>query len=193
MESSANSRRTQFSSCDSCRQSRVACDASRVGYQPGETRWGGSCSRCFSRNRRCTFEVSENAWTFFPPFIGVLHSCVRQDCGHGSFKQVDREYEEEAFRFTSKVKVSRGPDHCRFFYFLATTGPDCQHERERTCIFYYNGRNAQFRQDKFSSVSLMFPLIPAISLTLHTVRPRPSPLPSNQIRNQPTPSARIPE
>lgn len=51
-------RRTQFSSCDTCRQSRVACDASKFGYQPGEEGWNGSCSRCALRNRRCTFEVN---------------------------------------------------------------------------------------------------------------------------------------
>ncbi|KAI0129818.1 hypothetical protein BJ170DRAFT_681310 [Xylariales sp. AK1849] len=56
MDSSAKPRRTQFSSCDTCRQARVACDASKTGYRPGETRWAGSCTRCFVRNRRCTFE-----------------------------------------------------------------------------------------------------------------------------------------
>ncbi|KAH6663216.1 hypothetical protein B0J14DRAFT_553190 [Halenospora varia] len=47
--------RRQFSSCDACRQSRVACDASKLGHQPGQTDWGGSCSRCLSWNRKCTF------------------------------------------------------------------------------------------------------------------------------------------
>ncbi|KAH8703254.1 hypothetical protein BGW36DRAFT_369051 [Talaromyces proteolyticus] len=50
------SRRTQFSSCDACRQARVACDASKNGYQPGETQWYGSCSRCLVKNQGCTFE-----------------------------------------------------------------------------------------------------------------------------------------
>lgn len=50
-------RRTQFSSCDDCRRSRVACDASNFGHQPGQVTWRGSCSRCTTRQRPCTFEV----------------------------------------------------------------------------------------------------------------------------------------
>ena len=57
MHSYPVSRRTQCSSCDACRQSRVACDASKLGYQPGQASWGGSCSRCALRHGRCTFEV----------------------------------------------------------------------------------------------------------------------------------------
>ncbi|KAI1620301.1 hypothetical protein EDD37DRAFT_173848 [Exophiala viscosa] len=49
-------RRTQFSSCDACRNSRLACDAARVGYDPNLTEWAGSCSRCTRRKRPCTFE-----------------------------------------------------------------------------------------------------------------------------------------
>ncbi|KAI5918816.1 hypothetical protein F4810DRAFT_550491 [Camillea tinctor] len=49
-------RRTQFSSCDACRRSRVACDASKFGHQPGSVRGGGSCSRCSLRKQPCTFE-----------------------------------------------------------------------------------------------------------------------------------------
>lgn len=50
-------RRTQFSSCDACRTSRVACDAARAGYVAGNPDWTGSCSRCSRRKRNCTFEV----------------------------------------------------------------------------------------------------------------------------------------
>ncbi|KIV96030.1 hypothetical protein PV10_03612 [Exophiala mesophila] len=49
-------RRTQFSSCDACRTSRVACDAIRAGYVAGNPEWKGSCSRCSRRKRNCTFE-----------------------------------------------------------------------------------------------------------------------------------------
>lgn len=54
---SGPSKRTQFSSCDACRQARVGCDASRVGYQPGGMTWSGSCSRCLARQCPCTFTV----------------------------------------------------------------------------------------------------------------------------------------
>jgi len=52
------SRRTQCSSCDSCRRSRVACDASKTGLRSGDI--GGSCSRCALRQQSCTFEVEHN-------------------------------------------------------------------------------------------------------------------------------------
>ncbi|KAM5376797.1 hypothetical protein ACJZ2D_005420 [Fusarium nematophilum] len=51
-------RRTQFSSCDECRRSRVACDAqsrSAVGEAPG------SCTRCRNRHRSCTFKWIQDA------------------------------------------------------------------------------------------------------------------------------------
>ncbi|SPO00307.1 uncharacterized protein DNG_03152 [Cephalotrichum gorgonifer] len=50
-------RRTQFSSCDECRRSRVACDASAPGVPPGS----GSCTRCRNRRRPCTFKWLEDA------------------------------------------------------------------------------------------------------------------------------------
>ncbi|KAI1477103.1 hypothetical protein K445DRAFT_314360 [Daldinia sp. EC12] len=56
MPSDASQKRTQFSSCDACRRSRVACDASKRGYQPGGVNWTGSCSRCALRRRPCTFQ-----------------------------------------------------------------------------------------------------------------------------------------
>ncbi|KAI2783799.1 hypothetical protein F4815DRAFT_457990 [Daldinia loculata] len=56
MPSTSSQKRTQFSSCDACRRSRVACDASKRGYQPGKVNWAGSCSRCALRRRPCTFE-----------------------------------------------------------------------------------------------------------------------------------------
>ncbi|KIW30868.1 uncharacterized protein PV07_02561 [Cladophialophora immunda] len=54
-------RRTQFSSCDACRHSRLACDAARIGSGPGKPGWSGSCSRCRRRKRPCTFEWMNNA------------------------------------------------------------------------------------------------------------------------------------
>ena len=45
-------RRTQYSSCDDCRKSRVACDG---------TRNGSSCSRCVNRQRLCTFQWVKDA------------------------------------------------------------------------------------------------------------------------------------
>lgn len=57
MPRSSASRRTQFSSCDACHRSRVACDASKMGHQPGHARSGGSCSRCLLKKRDCTFKV----------------------------------------------------------------------------------------------------------------------------------------
>ncbi|KAI0845642.1 hypothetical protein F5Y00DRAFT_255105 [Daldinia vernicosa] len=56
MPSTSSQKRTQFSSCDACRRSRVACDASKRGYQPGKVSWAGSCSRCTLKRRPCTFE-----------------------------------------------------------------------------------------------------------------------------------------
>ncbi len=35
-------RRTQFSSCDACRTSRLACDAARIGSGPGKAGWTGA-------------------------------------------------------------------------------------------------------------------------------------------------------
>ena len=45
-------RRTQYSSCDDCRKSRVACDGVRDGP---------SCTRCVNRQRPCTFLWVKNA------------------------------------------------------------------------------------------------------------------------------------
>ncbi|KAI0014121.1 hypothetical protein F4779DRAFT_207354 [Xylariaceae sp. FL0662B] len=56
MPNNPSQRRTQFSSCDACRRSRVACDASKLGHQLNQARWTGSCSRCSLRKRPCTFE-----------------------------------------------------------------------------------------------------------------------------------------
>lgn len=53
-------RRKQFSSCDACRKSRVACDAMQKKSADKES--VATCSRCKSRNRQCTFEV-------FDPFL----------------------------------------------------------------------------------------------------------------------------
>lgn len=47
-------RRTQFSSCDECRRSRVGCDALSQGTRDDEP---GACTRCQNRNKQCTFKV----------------------------------------------------------------------------------------------------------------------------------------
>ncbi|GKU05193.1 unnamed protein product [Fusarium langsethiae] len=52
-------RRTQFSSCDECRRSRVACDAQRnPSNPPGDS--SSPCTRCRNRNQACTFQWLEN-------------------------------------------------------------------------------------------------------------------------------------
>lgn len=53
----STTRRVQFSSCDECRRSRVACDAGRVRRGTEGPQGLESCSRCTSRQRKCTFEV----------------------------------------------------------------------------------------------------------------------------------------
>ncbi|SPJ70531.1 uncharacterized protein FTOL_00259 [Fusarium torulosum] len=52
------SRRTQFSSCDECRRSRVACDAQNTNTD-GDT--SSPCTRCRNRNQACTFTWLQNA------------------------------------------------------------------------------------------------------------------------------------
>ncbi|KAH9237663.1 hypothetical protein K456DRAFT_1364148 [Colletotrichum gloeosporioides 23] len=52
--------RKQYSSCDNCRRSRVACNASKLGYQPGDIDWRGSCSRCALKQQLCTFTWMKN-------------------------------------------------------------------------------------------------------------------------------------
>ncbi|EXK43979.1 hypothetical protein FOMG_02848 [Fusarium oxysporum f. sp. melonis 26406] len=49
-------RRTQFSSCDECRRSRVACDAQ-------SSEGTSSCTRCRNRHHACTFKWLQNAKT----------------------------------------------------------------------------------------------------------------------------------
>ncbi|PKS06827.1 hypothetical protein jhhlp_006903 [Lomentospora prolificans] len=53
MPSNLAPRRIQFSSCDACRRSRVACDAS-VSSSGGES--SEPCTRCRSRHQPCTFK-----------------------------------------------------------------------------------------------------------------------------------------
>lgn len=48
-------RRTQFSSCDECRRSRVACDAHSRRTTVDDL--SAPCTRCLNRNRSCTFNV----------------------------------------------------------------------------------------------------------------------------------------
>ncbi|KAK7215872.1 hypothetical protein V2G26_003875 [Clonostachys chloroleuca] len=52
-------RRTQFSSCDDCRRSRVACDAQSRRNVVAEL--SGPCTRCLNRNRACTFKWIQDA------------------------------------------------------------------------------------------------------------------------------------
>ncbi|QGA17429.1 hypothetical protein EYB26_005100 [Talaromyces marneffei] len=54
-------RRTQFSSCDACRKSRVACDAMKGRSALTSPTWMNSCTRCQNRGRHCTFEWIEKA------------------------------------------------------------------------------------------------------------------------------------
>lgn len=52
-------RRTQFSSCDECRRSRVACDATaRAKNRPDVDPASVSCTRCLNRRTPCTFKVA---------------------------------------------------------------------------------------------------------------------------------------
>jgi hypothetical protein len=52
-------RRTQFSSCDECRRSRVACDAAQSrNAAAGEA--PASCTRCRNRHKSCTFKVMQS-------------------------------------------------------------------------------------------------------------------------------------
>ncbi|KAL7785422.1 hypothetical protein V8C43DRAFT_291332 [Trichoderma afarasin] len=52
-------RRTQFSSCDECRRSRVACDAQNRRSIAGIP--SAPCTRCLNRNRACTFKWIQDA------------------------------------------------------------------------------------------------------------------------------------
>ncbi|KAJ4193243.1 hypothetical protein NW755_003237 [Fusarium falciforme] len=53
-------RRTQFSSCDECRRSRVACDAAQSrNAAAGEA--PASCTRCRNRHKSCTFKWIQDA------------------------------------------------------------------------------------------------------------------------------------
>ncbi|KAH8688706.1 hypothetical protein BGW36DRAFT_392055 [Talaromyces proteolyticus] len=54
-------RRTQFSSCDACRRSRVACDAMKGRSALTSAAWMNACTRCLNRGRQCTFEWIQNA------------------------------------------------------------------------------------------------------------------------------------
>ncbi|KAI2790116.1 hypothetical protein POX_d05621 [Penicillium oxalicum] len=55
MNSNRVHRRKQFSSCDACRKSRVACDALRKRSVHGASSLA-TCTRCAARNRQCSFE-----------------------------------------------------------------------------------------------------------------------------------------
>jgi hypothetical protein len=55
MQSNAVARRTQFSSCDECRRSRVGCDALSRSNETGDS--SASCTRCLNRNQQCTFKA----------------------------------------------------------------------------------------------------------------------------------------
>lgn len=52
-------RRTQFSSCDECRRSRVACDAQSRRNDVGDE--SAPCTRCLNRHRPCTFKWIQDA------------------------------------------------------------------------------------------------------------------------------------
>lgn len=52
-------RRVQFSSCDECRKSRVACDAGRARRNREDPQELLYCTRCTNRKLQCTFEVGQ--------------------------------------------------------------------------------------------------------------------------------------
>ncbi|KAL7935413.1 hypothetical protein V8C35DRAFT_299398 [Trichoderma chlorosporum] len=52
-------RRTQFSSCDECRRSRVACDSQSRRSVAGIP--SAPCTRCMNRSRACTFKWIQDA------------------------------------------------------------------------------------------------------------------------------------
>ncbi|KID94489.1 3-hydroxyacyl-CoA dehydrogenase, NAD binding protein, partial [Metarhizium majus ARSEF 297] len=54
MQTNVVARRTQFSSCDECRRSRVGCDALSRSNETGDS--AASCTRCLNRNQQCTFK-----------------------------------------------------------------------------------------------------------------------------------------
>ncbi|KID74303.1 uncharacterized protein G6M90_00g082710 [Metarhizium brunneum] len=54
MQANVVARRTQFSSCDECRRSRVGCDALSRSNETGDS--AASCTRCLNRNQQCTFK-----------------------------------------------------------------------------------------------------------------------------------------
>lgn len=55
MQNRIVTRRTQFSSCDECRRSRVACDSQNRRSVTGKA--SARCTRCRNRDRACTFKV----------------------------------------------------------------------------------------------------------------------------------------
>lgn len=60
-------RRTQFSSCDECRRSRVACDAQ-------SSEGTSSCTRCRNRHHACTFKVCDYQGKWFSATNEVFFS-----------------------------------------------------------------------------------------------------------------------
>ncbi|KAK1252166.1 hypothetical protein MKX08_003353 [Trichoderma sp. CBMAI-0020] len=61
MQNRVVTRRTQFSSCDECRRSRVACDSQSRRSAAGKA--SAPCTRCRNRDRACTFKWIQDAKT----------------------------------------------------------------------------------------------------------------------------------
>ncbi|PON28964.1 hypothetical protein TGAM01_v202072 [Trichoderma gamsii] len=59
MQNRVVTRRTQFSSCDECRRSRVACDSQSRRSAAGKA--SAPCTRCRNRDRDCTFKWIQDA------------------------------------------------------------------------------------------------------------------------------------
>ncbi|KAL7940411.1 hypothetical protein V8C42DRAFT_337574 [Trichoderma barbatum] len=86
-------RRTQFSSCDECRRSRVACDAQSrrsVASIPS-----APCTRCLNRNRACTFKWIQDAKAGSSARHVTTSSKPEGRCGRTSHLLIDQVSAEE--------------------------------------------------------------------------------------------------
>ena len=74
-------RRTQFSSCDACRRSRVACDAMRIRGSSTSIGGQGACSRCANRGKQCTFDVCRVNLALVQPLLIPMPTAVDEKGG----------------------------------------------------------------------------------------------------------------
>ncbi|KAF3810412.1 hypothetical protein GCG54_00000458 [Colletotrichum gloeosporioides] len=89
---SSSKQRKQYSSCDNCRRSRIACNASKRGYQPGDVEWRGSCSRCALKQQPCTFTEMPDSET---DKLSKTSSEVRTTPVIEMFRTLDRDLKQE--------------------------------------------------------------------------------------------------